>query len=309
VNAGVINNKGIELSLSATPVRTDDFEWNMNLNWTKNTNMVESLYGDLESLQLASVQGGITIEARPGEAYGNIYGVANVYDDAGRRVVYDMPGSYGGVRYLRGDKDVIGNINPDWMAGLNNSFRYKNFTASALLDMRMGGNFFSLDTYYGFGTGIYDITAGTNDLGNSVRDLAADGGGVKVTDVAYWDGATVDADGNPSGFVVGDYYADMHYYGNAFGWARAAKDLHVYDASYLKLREVSLSYSVPSDMIASYGIQGLDIGLSGRNLAILWKNAPYTDPEAGLSAGNIQGYQSGAWPAVRQIGWNVNIKF
>ncbi len=309
VNAGVINNKGIELSLSATPVRTDDFEWNMNLNWTKNTNMVESLYGDLESLQLASVQGGITIEARPGQAYGNIYGVANVYDDAGRRVVYDMPGSYGGVRYLRGDADVIGNINPDWMAGFNNSFRYKNFTASALLDMRMGGNFFSLDTYYGFGTGIYDITAGTNDLGNSVRDLAADGGGVKVTDVAYWDGATVDADGNPSGFVAGDYYADMHYYGNAFGWARAPKDLHVYDASYLKLREVSLSYSVPSDMIASYGIQGLDIGLSGRNLAILWKNAPYTDPEAGLSAGNIQGYQSGAYPAVRQIGWNVNIKF
>jgi outer membrane receptor protein involved in Fe transport len=309
VNAGVINNKGIELSLSATPVRTDDFEWNMNLNWTKNTNMVESLYGDLESLQLASVQGGVTIEARPGDAYGNIYGVANVYDDAGRRVVYDMPGSYGGVRYLRGDAEVIGNINPDWMAGLNNSFRFGNFTASALLDMRMGGNFFSLDTYYGFGTGIYDITAGTNDLGNSVRDLAADGGGVKVTDVAYWDGATVDADGNPSGFVVGDYYADMHYYGNAFGYARAPKDLHVYDASYLKLREVSLSYSVPSDMIASYGIQGLDIGLSGRNLAILWKNAPYTDPEAGLSAGNIQGYQSGAYPAVRQIGWNVNIKF
>jgi len=293
VNAGVINNQGVELSLSATPIQSADFEWNTNLNWTKNKNMVVSLFEGAENLQLAGVQGGVTIEARPGEAYGVIYGTTHVRDAEGRPVVYDMPSQYGGVRYLVGEKDVIGNINPDWFAGWNNAFRYKNWTASVLLDMQMGGDFFSLDTYYGFATGIYDISAGTNDLGNPVRDLANDGGGYKLTNVAYWDGSTVDGDGNPSGFVTGDYYADMHYYGNALGYAR----------------KVALNYSVPASYLGSTGIKGLDVALTGRNLAILWKNNPYSDPEAGLSAGNVQGYQSGAYPAVREVGVNVKLKF
>ncbi|MFZ8866191.1 MAG: SusC/RagA family TonB-linked outer membrane protein, partial [Schleiferiaceae bacterium] len=309
VNAGEINNKGIELSLSATPIQAGDFEWNTNLNWTKNTNMVVSLFEGAENLQLASVQGGVTIEARPGQAYGVIYGTTHVRDAEGRPVVYDMPAQYGGVRYLVGDKDVIGNINPDWYAGWNNSFRFKNWTASVLLDMQMGGNFFSLDTYYGYATGIYDFSAGDNDLGNPVRDLAIDGGGYKINNVAYWDGSTVDGDGNPSGFVVGDYYADMHYYGNALGYARNAREYHVWDASFIKLREVALNYSVPSSYLGSTGIKGLDVALTGRNLAILWKNNPYSDPEAGLSAGNVQGYQSGAYPAVREVGVNVKLKF
>ncbi len=309
VNAGEINNKGIELSLSATPIQAGDFEWNTNLNWTKNTNMVVSLFEGAENLQLASVQGGVTIEARPGQAYGVIYGTTHVRDAEGRPVVYDMPAQYGGVRYLVGDKDVIGNINPDWYAGWNNSFRFKNWTASVLLDMQMGGNFFSLDTYYGYATGVYDFSAGDNDLGNPVRDLAIDGGGYKINNVAYWDGSTVDGDGNPSDFVVGDYYADMHYYGNALGYARNAREYHVWDASFIKLREVALNYSVPSSYLGSTGIKGLDVALTGRNLAILWKNNPYSDPEAGLSAGNVQGYQSGAYPAVREVGVNVKLKF
>ena len=309
VNAGEINNKGIELSLSATPIQAGDFEWNTNLNWTKNTNMVVSLFEGAENLQLASVQSGVTIEARPGQAYGVIYGTTHVRDAEGRPVVYDMPAQYGGVRYLVGDKDVIGNINPDWYAGWNNSFRFKNWTASVLLDMQMGGNFFSLDTYYGYATGVYDFSAGDNDLGNPVRDLAIDGGGYKINNVAYWDGSTVDGDGNPSGFVVGDYYADMHYYGNALGYARNAQEYHVWDASFIKLREVALNYSVPSSYLGSTGIKGLDVALTGRNLAILWKNNPYSDPEAGLSAGNVQGNQSGAYPAVREVGVNVKLKF
>lgn len=314
VNAGEINNKGLELSINATPIQSGDFTWSTNLNWTKNKNMVVSLFEGAENLQLASVQGGITIEARPGQAYGTIYGTTFVKDAEGRPIVWDMPADYGGVRYLRGgidmgSKDVIGNINPDWYAGWSNSFRYKNWTASALLDMQMGGNFFSLDTWYGYATGVYDLSAGTNDLGNPVRDLVNDGGGYKITNVAYWDGTTVDGDGNPSGLEVGDYYADMHYYGNSLGYARNANEYHVWDASYIKLREVALNYSVPSSMLGSTGIKGLDVALTGRNLAILWKNNPYSDPEAGLSAGNVQGYQSGAYPAVREVGVNVKLKF
>jgi hypothetical protein len=326
VNAGEINNKGIELSLSATPVQAGDFEWNTNLNWTKNKNMVVSLFEGAENLQLASVQGGVTIEARPGQAYGAIVGYDNMYDSEGRPIVYHRYDKdvYGGVHYLRstdmgGKPTVIGNINPDWYAGWNNSFRYKNWTASVLLDMQMGGNFFSLDTWYGYATGVYDLTAGNNDLGNPIRSWgdASNPGGYKLTNVAYWDNSTdvdgnylnVDEDGNPINTIAGDYYGDMHNYANAIGYRWNNQVNHVWDASFIKLREVALNYSVPSSYLGSTGIKGLDVALTGRNLAILWKNNPYSDPEAGLSAGNVQGYQSGAYPAVREVGVNVKLKF
>jgi hypothetical protein len=326
VNAGKINNKGIELSLSATPVQAGDFEWNTNLNWTKNKNMVVSLFEGAENLQLASVQGGVTIEARAGQAYGAIVGYDNMYDSEGRPIVYHRYDKdvYGGVHYLRsydmgGKPTVIGNINPDWYAGWNNSFRYKNWTASVLLDMQMGGNFFSLDTWYGYATGIYDLTAGNNDLGNPIRSWgdASNPGGYKLSNVAYWDNSTdvdgnyinVDEDGNPINTVAGDYYGDMHNYANAIGYRWNNQVNHIWDASFIKLREVALNYSVPTSYLGSTGIKGLDVALTGRNLAILWKNNPYSDPEAGLSAGNVQGNQSGAYPAVREVGVNVKLKF
>ena len=330
VNAGVIQNQGIEASINFTPVRTKDFEWNINANYTRNRNEVVSLFEGAENLQLAGVQGGITIEARPGEAYGAIYGIAHERDADGRPIVYDnvlySRGRGGGVRYLRGEKAVLGNINPDWFGGLNNSFRYKNWTASALIDVSWGGDFFSLDTYYGYATGIYDLTAGLNDAGNPIRNSVYDedyqvhggggAGGLRFTGVSYWDGS-VDADGNNdySGNTVdvdanGDpLYGDMSFYSNVLGYSRGVAEYHVWDASYVKLREVALQYSVPADLLGQTGIKGLDISLVGRNLAILWKANPYSDPEAGLSAGNVQGNQSGAYPAVREVGVKVNLKF
>jgi hypothetical protein len=93
------------------------------------------------------------------------------------------------------------------------------------------------------------------------------------------------------------------------GYKTGIHELHVWDASYVKLREVALQYSVPSNLLGNTGIKGLDVSLVGRNLAILYKANPYSDPEAGLSAGNIQGNQSGAYPAVREVGIKVNLKF
>ena len=209
---------------------------------------------------------------------------------------------------------------------MNNSFRYKNWTASALIDVSWGGDFFSLDTYYGYATGIYDLTAGLNDAGNPIRNSIYDAdyqvhggggaGGLRFTGVSYWDGS-VDADGNNdySNNTVdvdanGDpLYGDMSFYSNVLGYSRGVAEYHVWDASYVKLREVALQYSVPADLLGQTGIKGLDVSLVGRNLAILWKANPYSDPEAGLSAGNVQGNQSGAYPAVREVGVKVNLKF
>ena len=308
VNAGIIENQGVELVLNASAIRTKDVGLDFALNYTRNRNKVVELFGDAESLQLTSNQGGISLLAKTGEAYGTLFGVAHQRDENGLPIVYPISASRG-YRYLRTTApESIGNINPDWYGGLNTSFRYKNLSASVLLDMQMGGSFFSLDTWYGFATGIYDRSAGLNDRGVERRELVSNNGGVNLGDVAVWDGSTLDADGNPvTAANTEAVYGDMNYYGNSFGYARNAQESHVWDASFIKLREVAINYSFPMDPAGS--IKGFDLSLVGRNLAILWKNAPYTDPEYGLSAGNLQGYQSGAYPAVREIGLNAKLKF
>jgi TonB-linked SusC/RagA family outer membrane protein len=308
VNAGVIQNQGVELVLNASAIRTKDLGLDFALTYTRNRNKVLELFGDAESLQLTSNQGGFQLLAKVDEPYGTIFGVAHERDANGLPIVYPINADRG-YRYLRTTTpQTIGNVNPDWMGGLNTSLRYKRLTANVLLDMQMGGSFFSLDTWYGYATGVYDWTAGVNDKGVERREMVIDGGGVNMGNVAVWDGSSVDEDGNPITEVNTEaIYGDMNYYGNSFGYARAPQEYHVWDASFIKLREVAINYSFPMDKNSS--IKGLDVALVGRNLAILWKNAPYTDPEAGLSAGNLQGYQSGAYPAVREIGLNAKLKF
>ena len=314
INVGNIQNQGIELSLYGSIIKKGDFEWSARANWAANRNKVLELSDDLTTFQLASVQGGITIEAEVGQPYGVIKGTNYVYDEkSGEPIVYPHP--FGGMRYAKtASPEVIGNMLPDWNAGLTNTLRYKNFSASALIDIQKGGDFFSLDTWYGYGTGIYDFTAGTNDKGNPVRSDVEDGGGLPIGGVV----AATDGDGNyildENGNLTSDGTKNEEYgyygnYANSSGWATAPNALHVYDATYVKLRQMSITYSLPAKMIEKYPITGLSISLVARNLAILFKNSPYTDPEAGLSAGNIQGYQSGAYPSVREYGFNVTLKF
>jgi len=323
VNAGQIDNSGVELSAYFTPVKTSDFQWDVNVNWSRNRNNVVELFGDSQTLLLASVQGGINITARVGQPYGTLEGTTFQRDAAtGAPIVYEWTSSWrGGHRYLRGDVGPVGNIQADWRGGINNSFSYKNITFSALIDAQMGGNFFSLDTWYGYGTGVYDFQAGTNANGNQIREYVENGGGMTWADVQasnphietpiLWDGATVDGDGNPmgSGSPDANLMMYMNGYGNTLGWALAPNELHVYDASFVKLREVALTYQVPTSQLGDLPVAGVDVSLIGRNLAILYKNTPYSDPEAGLSAGNVQGYQSGAYPTLREVGLNLRVKF
>lgn len=304
VNAGEIQNRGMELALFGSPIRSKDFDWTIRLNWSQNRNEVVELFADQTNLQLASVQGGITINATVGEPYGAIWGTNFVYHTNGEPIVYPHP--FGGMRHRKtSTPEVIGNIQPDWNMGINNALSYKDFSLSFLIDIQKGGNFFSLDTWYGYATGIYDITAGTNDKGNPVRMNPDDGGGIPIGGVVQ---TGTDADGNPiSDGTPNEGYAYMDDVYSSIGYVIAPNAYHVYDASYVKLREVALSYSLPSSAVDGLPFTGIDISLIGRNLWIIDKNTPYSDPEAGLSAGNIQGYQSGAWPAVKEIGVNLRV--
>jgi len=299
-NAGLINNKGIELSAFVSPIKTDDFEWRMNGTWSSNQNKVIELFvnpangAKVTNLELASPQGGITINATVGQPYGAIWGTNFTFKD-GKRVIDADSG-----RYVVDDvPQVIGNFNPDWKAGLANSLSYKDLSLSFLIDIQKGGDVFSLDTWYGYGTGIYDITAGLNELGNPKRDPLTDGadsGGIILEGV------------NPDG-SVNTTRTQMYKYSNALGWKSKLNALHVYDASYVKLREVALSYSLPTKLLGKTPLNSISISAVGRNLWIISKNMPYSDPEAGLSAGNVQGYQSGPAPSQKEVGVNVKIKF
>ncbi|WP_179354549.1 SusC/RagA family TonB-linked outer membrane protein [Winogradskyella vidalii] len=294
LNAGTIENKGLELQLYGTPIKTDNFKWDISVNWSKNENKVIKLQDGINNLQLADLQGGVSINATPGEAYGTIRGTDYVYEN-GEKVV----GTDG--YYLTSDtsNEVIGNVNPDWKGGVFNTFSYKNLSLGFLIDIQKGGDIFSLDTWYGYATGLYDFTAGTNDLGNPVRNpvtSGADSGGVILPGVQ--------ADGTPN-----TIRASATTYANPWGYVNTPNAAHVYDASFVKLRELSLTYSFNQKTLDALPFTNASISIIGRNLWIIHKDLPYSDPESGLGSGNVQGYQSGAYPSIREIGASLKLQF
>ncbi|MCU7548637.1 SusC/RagA family TonB-linked outer membrane protein [Chitinophagaceae bacterium LB-8] len=290
VNAGTVVNKGVELSIYATVVQTPNFSWTTNINWTSNRNKVVALYDSSKNLQVASFQGGVSINAKLGEPYGSIQG-KTWQTLNGEKLV----GSNGRYAQTSTTDNVIGNINPDWTGGIYNTFKYKNVSLGFLVDVRQGGDVFSLDMYYGLATGLYPETAGLNDLGKPSRNTVADGGGVIMQGVT--------ADGKPNTKRVENIYG-------TYGYSYNPAANFVYDASYVKLREANITYSFPSSMVSKLKVfKGIDLSIIGRNLWIIHKNLPYADPEENLTSGNAQGYQSGAYPTTRTIGANLKLKF
>ena len=227
----------------------------MNINWTRNTNEVIELFGDQTNFQLNSVQGGVSLNASVGEPFGTLRGTNYQFDSQGRPIVY--PHWNTGVRFRKtGSPETIGNINPDWYGGIQNILSYKGIRLSFLIDVQKGGDFFSLDNWYGYATGIYDITAGVNRDGNPRRDLPSDGGGIYLSELDYLDfSETVvhatdendeyvyDDDGNPVGGAVNTeafYESDVY---SSIGYVYAPNAFHVYDGTFVKIRELTLTYS------------------------------------------------------------------
>jgi len=297
VNSGTIQNKGLEVSVYGTPLKTKDFSWDINVNWTRNRNKVTELYNDVDNIVLASFQGSITVNATLGQPYGSIHGTDFIYTN-GQKTVGD-DGNY----LISSTNNIpIGNINPDWIGGVNNKFTYKGFSLSALIDVRKGGSVFNTDIYYAEAGGLYAETAEGN-----IRESLANGGGV------VREGVT--ADGKPNTTKVSLSDDDLGIggtYGQYDSYVSAPDKRFVYDAGYVKLREVTIGYSLPKKIFGNSTtnlIKGIDIALIGRNLAILHKNLPYADPEDSFGSGNFQGVQIGSYPAVRTMGVNVKVKF
>ncbi|SHF64487.1 SusC/RagA family TonB-linked outer membrane protein [Pedobacter caeni] len=291
VNAGTVRNQGIEVSAFVVPIKTTDFSWTLNLNFTRNRNQVIELYEGNNNLQLADYRGGVTLNATVGEPFGTLRSTDFQYIN-GQKVVNDA-----GYYAQSAPNQVIADVNPKWAGGIQNNIKYKDLSLSFLIDIKQGGSVFSLDQYYGQATGIYRESAGLNDLGNPQRLPISQGGGVILPGV--------DKNGNPNTKRVEAYDNDV----TPYGYINNPPAGYIYDASFVKLREAALTYALPKKWIGDKALKGVDVSLVGRNLWIIHKNTPYTDPEAGLSSGNLQGYQSGAYPSVRTIGFNFRFKF
>lgn len=298
VNGGTVQNQGVELTVNATPIRNKNFSWDITANWSKNNNKVISLYNNQPSYLIANYGFNTQLVAEVGKPYGVIRGTDYQYLN-GKRVV----GSDGYYALNNNALSDIGNINPDWIGSINNSFKYKDVTLSFLVDVHQGGSLYSLDMDFGDYSGMYPETAGKNDLGNPVRNPLSQGGGIILPGVTAPDGqkntVRIDAsDINKGAFPFSSYnsFADRSY---------------VYDASYVKLREVAITYSFPNRIIEKIKfIKGIDLSLTGRNLWIIHKNLPYSDPEQGYASGNASiGFQVGTYPTLRTFGLNAKVKF
>lgn len=291
VNAGTIRNQGIELSAFVLPVRNDNFTWTMNINFARNRNKVIELYEGNTNLQVGDLGGGgVSLNATLGEAYGTIRGVDFQYIN-GQKVVKEN-----GYYAKSAPNQVLGDINADWTGGIQNNFKYKDISLSFLVDIKHGGSVFSLDQAYGQATGIYPETVGLNELGNPKRLPVSQGGGVLLPGV--------DKNGNPNTVRAEAFDGTS----TPYGYINNPPAAFVYDASFVKLREAAITYSLPKKWIGEKVFKSVDVSLVGRNLWIIHKNLPYSDPEAGLSSGNIQGYQSGAYPSVRTFGFNFKFR-
>jgi TonB-linked SusC/RagA family outer membrane protein len=298
VNGGSVQNSGIELSINAVPVKTNDFSWNIALNWSKNNSKVLSLYGGQPSYLIGSWQKGQLV-AEVGKAWGILRGTDYTYLNG--KPIVDANGHY---VFNSNSKSDIGDINPDFLAGLTNTFKYKNWAFSFLIDAKKGGSVYSLDLDYGSYSGLYPWTAGLNDLGNSVRKPISAGGGIILPGV-YADGTP-----NKTRIDASDINAGGYSFSSADGFSQPLKHF-VFDASYVKLRELAISYSLPKGVLGKVDyIKGVDLSLTGRNLLILYKNLPYADPEQGQASGNASiGFQNAAYPTVRSIAFNIKLKF
>ncbi len=317
INAGQVTNKGLELYLTASPIRSDNFSWDIGVNWAKNTNVVDSLYGDMERVTLYYGGWALYVTAEPGGPYGDIFGRAIRRDPDGNRII-DSDGLY----KVESAPSVIGNVVPDWVGGINNTFRFGPVTVNALIDARMGGDIFSVTHMFGIYAGLLkesvwdkdhgglDYVTAVDSLGNVVasgdfRDAAANYGGG-----ALLDGVIEVISGTDTSYVAntGDnmVISDPEDFGGMF---YGKQELSVFDGSYIKLRNLAIGFDLPQSLVSRLGVARATLSVEGKNLAILYKTIPHIDPETAFSAGQIQGIESNAIPQAREFGINLRIAF
>ena len=280
LNAGAVENQGWELLLRANPIRTRDFSWDLTVNWSRNVSEVTDLYGDLETLVLGSTWS-LNIEARKGEPYGVMFGNGYLRDEQGRLLL-----TADGMPQKNEDREVLGNYNPDWVGGVQNRFSFGAFDLSVLVDGQRGGDVFSVTNWFGEYAGVLESTLRGREV-----DICEPG--------IIVDGILPDGTQNTSVAVC-----PQDYFGRNYG----IQESGIYDATYLKLREVRLGFELPAEWVTWSGFTAANFAVIGRNLYLWSPNMPNIDPETAFDASNVQGFESGQFPTARSLGFALSLR-
>jgi TonB-linked SusC/RagA family outer membrane protein len=286
VNVGEVTNKGFELTLMATPVKlSNGFKWDVQVNYAKNRTSVEELTPGVESIFLYGFNNP-QIRADVENGYGVIWADKFERTDDGTLLIGND-----GLPIASSELGAIGNVQPKWTGGLRNTISWKGVTLSALFDARIGGDIMNQDLYYSTFYGSAAVTAdrGEVTVWKGVREVGLDDGGEPI-------------------YVENDIpvVKNQAYYQNFYS---SSSELFVEDASFVKLRELSLSYAFPSGLLSKTPFTAVNLSVIGRNLYIN-SNFSYWDPEGSLGGnGNGQGFYHGVTPGTRSITFGLNVSF
>ena len=312
VNAGKSTSTGLEMALNGTPVKNENFEWNVGVNFATLQRVTDELYIDpetgeeIESQILDTTWRGLTIQSRKGEEWGAIYGRKITRDDKGNMLIDDQ----GRIQFEQ--NQYLGNLLPDFTGGLSNTFKYKNFTLSANIDFQSGGKFFSVSQMFGHYSGLLNSTVGNNSLGNPVRnDVVGSAGVANVVngnDVqSNSGGVLVKGVDSVTGQPVSYHVESQTYWNRLF----ALHERWIYDASYIKLRQVSLGYDLPSKMFDNNFVESISVNAFANNVWLIYSSVDGIDPSEieNTSAGGLRWEEGGQLPSSRSFGLNIKVKF
>ena len=278
INAGKMRSEGVELQLTGTPIQTKDWQWDVTLNWGLNRTKCIELGGGVQRYELGGTRIA-TVVVNDGGSYGDIV-AANAYqrDEQGRILIGDD-----GMPLTETDK-VIGNMLPDWVGSIGTTLTWKNLSFNALIDIRVGGDFISL------------TDAIATSVGNSARTLEGR------------DGMVVDgilaSTGQPNNIEV-----TAQDYWNRVGSSQGVAEEFMYSGTYVKMRELSLGYSLPKKWLEPIKLQDVKLSVVARDLFYFYKDAPM-NPESSMSYNDYyQAFEYGSMPPTRSWGFSLNVKF
>ncbi len=328
MNSGEITNKGWEISVSGTPIKTKDFEWRTTLNWSMNNSMVESLPDGIERIQIGSGMYDTRTFAEVGKPYGVMYVNTFKRDEEGH-ILCTADGS----PLEAAEQKCIGSVEADWRGGWQNTFRYGNLSASIMIDFQKGGMFLSqtsllgatdgqtIQSLYGrdyilFSRKILNEKdqerwgfmdpefAMSNVQYSQIYPDWARPKGVQLDNCVYDESAGPELAGKP---VTGAWATPENYW---LHYTRRNIERFVYDASYIKLREITVSYDFPKKWFAKTPIRSLRLSAVGRNIATLFSNCPKgLDPQSTSTTGNAQGYERGFNLPEATYGFDIKVTF
>jgi outer membrane receptor protein involved in Fe transport len=285
-NVADITNKGIEFTLGADIIRSEDgFNLGVDINFARNVNEAQNIDDDASTNNGRVVLGSlwnVDIIAQEGEAVGAIYGPAFERSPSGD-VIYEN-----GIAQIAATNKVLGNINADFTAGLGLNMSYKNLRLTTLFDVKKGGEIYSQTNSWGKLAGVLSETIQGRETGIVGNGVMSDGNG---------------------GYVENNVVVPAQTFFSS-SYSQNIAESSVYDASFVKWRELSLYYTLPKSLIKNTELDQVSFGLSVRNLAILYRKVPHIDPESAFSsATGQQGLEYAQIPSTRSIGFNLNVKF